>query len=269
VDQSISGIGLMVGNLSVTGITLRVGDQSPDSTYDQIYYDKNLGIEALSHELFGHEWLAVKGAPWSHPPPGSAEEKAKGTLRPSDKITDPFGNVFAGTVHEYIRRFIEPPATKTKVTTSAGGTASVPKSPTQQAGQDAMIKAFADVHKEATSGGITKNTYSAAAAQAWRIMCNNYDVMQTNAEAMKAGNSNLTFTKEVILTLSVMVFRSWSADVQNGFRILLADFNNSRGGFTPNELSSKVEAAVGAAASPFTPKQSSQPAQTPTPPPGP
>ncbi|HEX7313137.1 MAG TPA: DUF4157 domain-containing protein [Pyrinomonadaceae bacterium] len=262
VDTSITEIGLLVNNLSVMGITLKAGEKSPDSTYDQIYYDKDQGMGALTHELFGHEWLATKGVPSGHPPAGSPEEKSKGTLNPSHNITDPFGNIFSGTVREYIARYVESLGTNTKVTTGAGKQISVPKSPTQQVGQDQLIKAFADVHKEATSGGVTKNNYSPAAAQAWRIMCNNYDVMQTSAEALRAGNSNLGFTKEVLLALSLMVFNSWSADAQSGFRILLADFSNSRSGFRPNELSSKLEAAVNAAPSAPAP-QPNQPPQAP------
>jgi hypothetical protein len=81
-------------------------------------------------------------------------------------------------------------------------------------------------------------------------------LMPTNSQGLKAGNWNLTYTREVLLIMCFMLFRSWKADQQSGFRILLADFANSRGGFTPNELSSKLEAAVGMAASPFNPATS-------------
>ncbi|MCB1036812.1 MAG: DUF4157 domain-containing protein, partial [Acidobacteria bacterium] len=258
VDRSISEIRMLVGDLSVMGITLSVGGQSPDPTYDQIYYDKNQGIGALSHELFGHEWLSVKGVPSVHPPAGSAAEKTRGTLLPSHGVTDPFGNVFSGTVRAYISKYVESLGTNVTVNTAAGGQRSVPKSPTQQVGVDAVNKAFGDLHTNAASG-LTKTTYNAAMAQAWRILGDNYDLMQTHAESEKAGNWNFTYTKEIILVLSYLLFNSWTPGQKSGFRILLADFTGSRAGFSVNELSSKLEAIVGAAPSPFNPTPSSMP----------
>src|SRR6185436_11516180 len=107
VERSIAEIKVMVGDLSVTGITLKHGDTSPDPVYDQIFYDSSVGLEALAHELFGHEWLSLKGVPWVHPKPGAPEEKTKGTLLPQHQVTDPFGTVFSGTVHDYILKYIE------------------------------------------------------------------------------------------------------------------------------------------------------------------
>jgi hypothetical protein len=252
VDRTIADIRLLVGDITVMGITLRVGAQSPDPTYDRIFYDKNAGIGALSHELFGHEWLALKGAPSVHPPAGSAEEKRIGTLLPQHQITDPFGNVFAGTVRDYIAKFIEAVGTSVSVTTSAGQKVTVPQSPTQQIGKDFVNKAFSDLQSQAAAG-LTKNAYSAPVAQAFRILCNNHALMPTNAEAIKAGNTNLMYTKEVVEAMVLVLFQSWTQDQQSGFRILLADFNGNRAGFKVNELSTKVEAAVGAAPSIFNP----------------
>jgi hypothetical protein len=250
-DRSIAEIGLLVGDPSVVGITLSIGRQSPDPGYDQIYYDKDQGVGALAHELFGHEWLALMGAPSVHPPAGSAAEKTIGTLLPAHLITDPFGNVFSGTVRDYIAKYIESLGAKATVTTTVGQR-TVPKSPTQQVGADALIKAFSDLNARAP-GGLTINSYSAPMAQAWRIICRNYDLMQKNSEAIQAGNTNLTYTKEVILGLCFVLFQSWNTDQQSGFRVLLADFNGNRAGFITNELSTKLEALVGAAPSPFNP----------------
>jgi hypothetical protein len=252
VDRSIAEIRMMVGDLSVMGITLKAGVQSPDPVYDQIFYDKDQGIGALTHELFGHEWLALKGVPSVHPPAGSAAEKTMGTLLPTHGITDPFGNVYSGTVRDYIGKHVESLGSSAGVTTTAGQKLTVPKSPTQQVGAGALTKAFSDLNAGAASG-LTATTYSGSVAQAWRIICNNYDQMPKNAEAAQAGNTNLMMTKEVLLSQCFMLFNSWTAGQKSGFRILLADFNGSRAGFSTNELSTKLEALVGAAPSPFTP----------------
>lgn len=251
VDRSLVEIGLMQGDLSTAGIFLKAGDSSPDPVYDMIYYDKDMGVGALTHELFGHGWLSLKGAPWVHPPAGTKKEKEKGTISRVHQIRDPFGNLFEGTVRDYIAKYIESVATKTTVTTSAGQTIDVPKSPTQKIGTGVVVGAFTQLHAKAAAG-LTKSSYSAAVANAWRALCDNYDMMQGNAQAMKAGNSDLTYTKEIILSMSLMLFRSWTPDQQSGFRILLADFTGSRQkGWAPNELSTKLEQIVGAAASPF------------------
>ncbi|MGO9618559.1 MAG: DUF4157 domain-containing protein [Bryobacteraceae bacterium] len=248
VDRSISEIGMLIGDPSVEGVTLAVGGQSPNPVFDMIFYDKDIGIGALAHELFGHESLKLAGKPFVHPPPGSAAEQTKGTLRPTDQVTDPFGNVFSGTVREYIDKFIESGSPKT-MKTSTGQTVKVPVSPTQMVGVDALRKAFSDLATAATTG-LTARTYSAPVAQAWRVLCNNYDLMPTIREAQLAGNSNLLNTKENLLQICIIQFGLWSAAQAAGFRILLADFTGSRAGFTVNELSEKMEAAVGRAPSP-------------------
>lgn len=253
VDNSLADIRSIVQDQSVMGIALKVGGKSPDPSYDQIYYDEKQGIGALTHELFGHEWLALMGAPSVHPRAGSVDEKTTGTLLPVHKITDPFGNVFSGTVRAYIAKYIESLGTKVNMTSTAGQQMMVPASPTQQVGVEVLTKAFSDLTTQAV-GGLTKNAYSGHVAQTWRIICNNYDVMQKNSEAIQAGNTNLMFTKEPILMLCVLFFSNQlNGDQQRGFRILLADFNASRAGFSINELSTELEAKVGAAPSPFNP----------------
>ena len=49
-----------------------------------------------------------------------------------------------------------------------------------------------------------------------------------------------------------MHFKSWTDDQQDAFRILLADFTAGRVGWYTSELTSKLEALVGAAPSIFT-----------------
>jgi hypothetical protein len=251
MDMSINTIRAM-GDVTVQGITLRVGDLSPDPTYDFIYYDKDQGIGALTHELFGHDWLALKSVPSIHPPAGSAAEKSKGTLQPAHGIKDPFGLIYSGTVRAYIAKYIESLASSTTVRTAAGGQVSVPKSPTQMAGTAFVVQAFNDIYTQAASG-LKGKKYTAPIAQAWRILCNNYDVMQKNADALAAGNLNLFFTQEVLVYACLLLFRTWNQDQQDSFRELLADYSMSRAGFAPNELTNKVQALVGMAKSPFSP----------------
>jgi hypothetical protein len=247
LDRSIEDIRIRARQPQAMGIALPVGAEpgSADPTYDQIYYDKAQGIGALTHELFGHEWLKFKRAPWQHPPAGSADEATLGTLKSSHGITDPFGNVFEGTVHDYILKHIESLGSSTTLKSSAGGNVAVPKSPTQGVGQDAVIKAFADLHAEAKTG-LTKRTYTPAMTDAWRRLTANYDQMPKNRAAMAAGNWNLTYTQEVILAFSVMLFNTLTADQKSGFRIMLTDFTGLKVGWNTSELTSRLERAVGA-----------------------
>lgn len=274
VQRSITEIRIMLNDLSVMGITLRVGGQSADPTYDMIFYEGAQGVGALSHELFGHEWLAVRGAPSVHPPAGSAEEAAKGTIGPANMITDPFGNVYSGTVRAYIAKYAESLGSSVKVTTSAGQATTVPRSPTQGVGATAYSKAFTDLAAQAGSG-LSKTRYSGPVAQAWRGICNNYDLMQTRsaltqarAQGASAAQTDFTYSKEQVLARALALFSSWSADQQSGFRIMLADFNGSKAGFSVNECSQKTEQLVGAAPSIFMPGSSQSPGGTQQPPGG-
>lgn len=246
VSQSLDDIRAIPGHEQAMGIALPVGE-SPGSAvpgFDEIYYDRDQGLGALTHELFGHEWLKLKGVPWEHPKAGTPDEAAKGTLTRAHGITDPFGNVYTGTVRKYIATHIESLGSNTKVNTSAGGQATVPKSPTQGVGQEAVQKAFADLHAEAKTG-LTKRKYTPAMTDAWRRLTANYDQMPKNRDAMAAGNWNLTYTQEVILAFSVMFFNTLTADQKSGFRIMLTDFTGLKVGWNTSELTSKLEMAVG------------------------
>ena len=255
VDTSIADIRLV--KPLAKGVTLIAGDTSPDEMFNMIFYDQGEGVGALAHEFFGHEWLSVKGAPYVHPDAGSEEEKTRGTISPGNLITDPFGNIFSGTVRDYIAKYIESLAKTATVTTAKGGQMVVPKSPTQNVGVNALTKAFAILIAN-FSTGLTATRYSAPIAQAWRIICDNFDLMPTASEALQAGNPN-PITKEAVLEASSALFASWTTAQQSGFRILLADFTGRRAGagkrtgFTTNELSAKLEARVGAAPSIFMP----------------
>ncbi len=84
------------------------GGVSPLSDTHQVFYTTDLGPpqqNSLAHELLGHMWLAVRKAPFVHPEK-PADIVARGTLLPDHGIRDPFGNVFSGTVFDFINGFI-------------------------------------------------------------------------------------------------------------------------------------------------------------------
>jgi hypothetical protein len=260
IDESIDSIRTQPGSLGAMGIALPVGvadgPGSPDPTYGMIYYDKDQGLGALTHELFGHAWLRLKSAPWEHPPQGSAEEKTRGTLTRKHGITDAFGNIHEGTVADYIQKNIESLGSSTQVMTAGGATITVPKSPTQGVGREAVARALKDLHAEAQTGlkktivgNQKKTTYSGRMAQIWRTLTSNYNLMPRNRDAVAAGNPDLTYTQEVVLGICYLLFESWTADQKDAFRILLADFTAGRVGWYTSELTSRLEALVGAAPS--------------------
>ena len=101
---------------------------------------------ALAHELFGHVWLALQKAPYVHPNV-PAITNLIGTLAPSHNILDPFGNAFAGTVRDFIARFID----RTLSTTRNNSTRNV--GPAQYAQKlDAFKKLFASDSKGTLNG---------------------------------------------------------------------------------------------------------------------
>ncbi len=138
------------------------------------------------------------------------------------------------------------------VTNSAGAAVQVPKSPTQDVGKAPLIQAFSDLKNEAGSG-LSRLKYSGKMAELWRKICQNYDLMPKNAEAIKAGNSDLTYTQEVILVVSYLLFQTWSAAQKSGFQVLLEDFTSHKAAaWHASELTGKLQSLVGSSsASPF------------------
>ena len=260
VQKSIDEIKLDVGDLSVTGITLvrlsvqgaiQAGEEktagvaptpvsgpvSASSTRDQIYYDKdNLG--ALSHELFGHAWLALKGVPFLHPKAGTQQEKTMGTLSARHQIKDPFGQVYTGTVHEYIAKFIESHGEERKL--PGGAKTTVPASPTEGVSQQQFRDALAGFITEAKTG-LGKTTTAAGSrtffteklAQQLRIVSNNFDALSD------AGDRQL-----IVDFLADKWFKTkLNSGQQEAFRDMLDDFGKRKG--WSNALASALEKKVG------------------------
>ena len=261
VNKSIDDIKLDVGDISVTGITLvRAATQgaiqateqaaagvpvtpvsgplSASATHDQIFYDKD-HLGALAHELFGHAWLASQGVPFLHPKPGTTGEATMGTLTARHGVTDPFGKVYAGTVRDYIAKFIESTGSEQR-TLPSGQKVNVPVSPTQGVSQQQFRDALAAFLVEAKTGLGKKTTpsgtetfFTANLAQQLRKMSNNYDVL-TDANDRKL----------IVDFLSDHWFKQkLSADQQDAFRDMLSQFSKRRG--WSNQLSSDLESRVG------------------------
>ena len=81
---------------------------SPLADTHVVYYTGFMGPaqeDPLAHELLGHIWLAIKGVPFDHPT-SQDDIKAFGTLTAAHNILDPFGNVYTGTVRDFIETFV-------------------------------------------------------------------------------------------------------------------------------------------------------------------
>lgn len=171
---------------------------SDDPSRDKIFYETRggaaslLGSNSLAHELFGHYWLALNGKPWAHPPtlmealrqarsrgqtltPDDARAITErhtrlGTLTAAHGVTDPFGNVFVGTVREYIDRF-------------AGAEAGRVESPTRRVGTAHLAHELTELRRSLlASGGLTLSggvgNMSADAANHWAFVSLNYEVLR-------------------------------------------------------------------------------------------
>jgi hypothetical protein len=105
---------------------------STDASVSHLHYSTSLsGVadSSLSHELFGHMWLAFKRVPFLHPSQNNPIAVAQiGTLTAAHNILDPFGNVFTGPVETFIDRFI-------------GSRATIVASPTLHVGPQLLLAA--------------------------------------------------------------------------------------------------------------------------------
>lgn len=173
---------------------------SADANRDKIFYERRgsgatasvLGSNSLAHEFFGHYWLAIQGLPWAHPPsPAEAVRRARdrgqtlsqaerqaiiqrhlrlGTLTAARGVTDPFGNVFTGTVREYIDRF-------------AGAEHGRVESPTRRVGPTHLASELVELRRSLLArGGLTLSgnigNMSGEAANHWAFVSLNYEVLR-------------------------------------------------------------------------------------------
>lgn len=181
---------------------------SADPKRDKIFYTargSGRGVftgNAMAHELFGHYWLVLNGVPFVHPPTvKEVMEKAKqnkqkltgaqllkikqrfehvGELKASHGIRDPFGNIYTGSVREYIDRF-------------AGADTGRVESPTRRVGPAHLQAELKSLHSELLNpGGLKLNPnkigdMSAKAAQHWTYVALNYEVLR-QPPALKPGS---------------------------------------------------------------------------------
>ena len=215
---------------------------SDDDAHDQIFYDVS-ERSALAHEFFGHLWLAARGVPFLHPAVAS-EEALMGTLSARHGITDPFGRTFTGTVRSYISQFIEARSAETRNVQKPGQKqptqVTVPRSPTEQVSKQQFADAVIAFGAAAGKGGLGKQgnklQFSAEVAQQWRLMSDNYALLDKAAQ-------------KSVSTALAADFRMWTKDQQDAFRILLQD-TQARKGFSGDALANDTEKLVGTAANP-------------------
>jgi Domain of unknown function (DUF4157) len=172
---------------------------SADSSRDKIFYvargptGNALMSNALAHELFGHYWLALQGVPFLHPPSGvealrSARESGRtmtgeemraavgrhqrlGVLTEAHGIQGPYGEVFTGTVRDYIERF-------------AGAESGRVESPTRRVSEAHLMAELQALHDELLRpGGLVlqpsgAGEMNAAAARHWAFVATNYEILR-------------------------------------------------------------------------------------------
>ena len=142
---------------------------SPSADTHYVYYGglTQGAASALAHEFFGHLWLAIKLVPFVHPSKPD-EIKAKGTLTKAHGVLDPFGNVFEGTVQDYIDRFV-------------GSETGALKSPTIGVGTAGLAANLASFKTEFVKGATKDKTgawkVSDAAGLNWEILTRNYNAL--------------------------------------------------------------------------------------------
>jgi hypothetical protein len=135
---------------------------SPDTHY--VYYSTSLSSAAessMAHELFGHTWLAIKEKPYVHPKL-PRDIAARGTLTAEHKVQDPFGNVYTGTVEEFIHHYV----------TSQGAERAIWSSPTQDVGTQFLqqaLTAFKTNFPRVVGGAIPPDVN-----RQWAVISNNY-----------------------------------------------------------------------------------------------
>jgi len=202
---------------------------SPISDTHLVLYTTALGDpdeSSLAHELLGHLWLAMKGVPFAHPKK-PADVAAFGTLTAAHKILDPFGNVFTGTVQDFITTFVG----------SEQGMAF--KSPTQNVSAQAIpvsLGGFETGFENKASGTLNgKWDVPTAVAEQWEILSNNYAIIPNPATPTTAPatsptpppvaptTATPTMSKSAIETDLTKWYKNLSVDRQYVFISFLRD----------------------------------------------
>jgi len=156
---------------------------SPDASTHYIYYTlltaKSPGAGPLAHELFGHMWLALHGAPFEHPNT-PADVKARGTISAKNAVLTPFGSAFTGTVRDYINEYASSPFMG-KV-----------ESATQFIGPTLLDQALAEFERKFASKEVTgamnkRVTWSGIIEDLWDRVSRNFDMLVLEPTASSSG----------------------------------------------------------------------------------
>jgi len=102
IELGASGITLPpLSRMQAIEPTRKAFAASADDSRYKIFYESGkqgrgmVGGNSLSHEFYGHLWLAMRGVPWAH---GRELTEQHG-------ITDPLGRPFVGPVNKYLEHF--------------------------------------------------------------------------------------------------------------------------------------------------------------------
>jgi len=149
---------------------------SPFAGKHLVYYTNLANTPAqnsMAHEMFGHLWLGEQGVPSAHPK-SPAGIQAFGTLTAAHGVLDPFGNVYTGTVKDFIDKYVS----------SQFGALS---SPTQNVGP-ALLQSALTTFKQgfkARARGTMNGAYSVPSdvSTAWEAISQNYALAPAQAPA--------------------------------------------------------------------------------------
>lgn len=170
INDNLRSLGLTLPTESLNrriypNVTTMTVSPTPDTHY--IYYTTGLGSPAdssMAHELFGHMWLALKGVPCVHPS-RPADIIMRGTLTAQHGIRDPFGNIYTGTVQDFIDLYV-------------GSGRGMLSSPTQNVGPQLLQLSLTAFKSDFVSGATgTMNGQWRVPANAnlqWEIISSNY-----------------------------------------------------------------------------------------------
>ncbi|MGH7649628.1 MAG: hypothetical protein ACREND_16045 [Gemmatimonadaceae bacterium] len=160
---------------------------SPSADTHYIYYTllsaKSASAGPLAHELFGHMWLALHGAPFGHPAK-PADIKAFGTISAKDAVPTPFGSTYTGTVRDYIREYAE--------SQSLGNV----ESPTLFVGPTLLDQALAEFEKEFVKNkGMTgkmngRVSWPGVIEDLWGRLSRNYAMLKLEPAPSTAGTGS-------------------------------------------------------------------------------
>lgn len=163
---------------------------------------------SLAHELLGHMWLALQKAPFVHPDKPQ-EIIDKGTIAQSHNILDPFGNVFTGTVKDFIGKFLD------------RSTFGSMNTPTQNVGVQLYAQALATFQQLFTSKSTGKLNGSWSAPP---DVFGHFEFVSAN-HLLAPGTSSSGISKATIEADLTKFYNSLTPDQQYVFLRMMGDVN--------------------------------------------